>query len=105
MTELYMSKSVEVATRDSVTKAQIKLCKMLEVAQKSDARQLAAFMTHFICTNWGPVSKRDDFSSLSEENRKYCYENQWPPLSYLKEVEAYEKAMSDLGQKGKCAIM
>lgn len=105
--ELYLSKAVEVATRDSVTLCAIPLCGLLEVAQGADAQQLIKFMTHFLTTNFGPVSKRDEFAKLSKANRDYVEENQWPPKSYLKEVEEYEKAVAKLNKddKDKCSLM
>lgn len=38
------------------------------------------------------MSARSDFKKLSGENKKYVEEHQWPPVTYLRELEAYEKA-------------
>eukprot|EP00727_Mastigamoeba_balamuthi_P014118 m51a1_g9329 putative ras subfamily protein (768) ;mRNA; r:12553-15505 len=109
LAELYTSKAVEVATRDSVSQCEMQICALLEAAQDADAQQLVKFMQHFCCTNYGPVSQRKDFAKLSGANRSYIEENQWPPKSYLKQVEEYEKAMAKAkdGKSGKsdCSLM
>ena len=103
--ELYISKMVEKATAISVDKADIDVIGLLQFAQKCGANQLAAFCLHFISVNYGPMSKRSEWANLEGENLKYVEEHRWPPLSYLKEVEAYEKAIQKSGEDPKCAIM
>jgi len=105
--ELYISKAVEEATRDSVSQCELGLCGILEAAQQAGAQQLEAFMKHFCCTNFGPISQRADFAQLSSENKKYIDENQWPPKSYLQEVANYEKAIAKLQHGGNsgCRVM
>eukprot|EP01105_Mastigella_eilhardi_P003620 TRINITY_DN1474_c0_g2_i1.p1 TRINITY_DN1474_c0_g2~~TRINITY_DN1474_c0_g2_i1.p1 ORF type:complete len:691 (+),score=143.95 TRINITY_DN1474_c0_g2_i1:81-2153(+) len=106
LAELYTSKAVEVATRESVSQCALGLCALLESAQVADAQQLLKFMQHYLCTNFGPVTKREDFKSLSSANRHYLEENQWPPKSYLKQVEEYEKAKARLDkQDDGCCLM
>lgn len=38
------------------------------------------------------MSKRKEFKKLEGKNKAYVEEHQWPPVSYLKDLEAYEKA-------------
>jgi hypothetical protein len=47
------------------------------------------------------MSKRKEFKKLEGNNKKYVEDNQWPPLSYLKELEAYEKSHGNNNEKGK----
>lgn len=49
------------------------------------------------------MSKRPEFATLTGDNLKYVEENQWPPVSYLKQLEEYEKAVG--GKTDKCSIM
>jgi hypothetical protein len=64
---------------------------LLNLAARIDSKQLAGFLRHFFCVNYVAVSQRPDFAQLDKENREYILEHQWPPKSYFKEVEAYEK--------------
>lgn len=43
------------------------------------------------------MSKRKEFKNLEGRNKKYVEDNQWPPLSYLKQLEEYEKAIGKTG--------
>jgi len=90
--ELYVSKEVEVATTDGIENAQIDIIGLLELAQAHNANQLAGFCLHFISNNYEPMKKRKEWDSLSRKNRQYVEEHRWPPVSYLKELEEYEKA-------------
>ena len=36
------------------------------------------------------MSKRAEFRTLSAENLAHVTEHQWPPVSYLKEVQKYK---------------
>ena len=63
----------------------------------TSAKQLHAFLLHFISTNYGPVStihRTIGFDALSPENRSYVEEHKWPPQSYLDELAEYEKKMA-----------
>ena len=54
------------------------------------------------------MKKREEFKLLDGENLKYIEEHQWPPLSYLKELEEYEKLISKKGineKDAKCIVM
>jgi len=89
--ELYISKAVEVATKDDIAKADIDVIGLLLSAQECNAKQLSDFCLHFISSNYQPMKKRPEWELLIEENIKYVEEHQWPPVSYLKELEKYEK--------------
>jgi len=102
--ELYISKAVETATKDDIVKADIDIIGLLHVSQAHNANQLAQFCLHFIYSNYQLMKKREEWKTLEGENMKYIEENQWPPVSYLKELEVYEKL---IGAKSddKCSIM
>jgi len=91
--ELYISKAIDVACKDDIARADIDVIGILHTAQEHNAAQLAKFCLHFISTNYQPMSKREEFKLLTGENKKHVEEHQWPPLSYLKELEIYEKAI------------
>jgi len=103
--ELYISKDVEVATRVDIIKADIDVIGLLLVSQTHNAPQLAAFCSHFIYSNYQLMIKRPEWKSIEGENRKFMDEHQWPPVSYLKELEIYEKATGGKSDDKQCAIM
>ena len=103
--ELYISKMVEKATKDNIEKAEIDVIGLLLESQRQNALQLAAFCLHFISSNYQPFKKREEFKLLQEENLKHVEEHQWPPVSYLKELEVYEKEMAKFNKSDKCRIM
>eukprot|EP01127_Copromyxa_protea_P013061 TRINITY_DN3470_c0_g1_i1.p1 TRINITY_DN3470_c0_g1~~TRINITY_DN3470_c0_g1_i1.p1 ORF type:complete len:592 (-),score=112.57 TRINITY_DN3470_c0_g1_i1:19-1794(-) len=90
--ELYITKEVERATAEDIKNSDISVVDILLLSQQHGATQLEEFCLHFISSNYQPMSKRDDFNKLSGKNRDYVKENQWPPLSYLKELDEYNKA-------------
>jgi len=89
--ELYISKMIERACKTDITKADIDVIGLLHLAQSHNAKQLADFCLHFIATNYQPMKKRPEFETLKGDNLRWIEENQWPPVSYFKELEAYEK--------------
>ncbi|KAJ5068650.1 hypothetical protein M0811_02593 [Anaeramoeba ignava] len=108
--ELYISKIVEVATRNDIIKADIDVIGILVESQDANAQQLEKFCLHFISTNYGPMSQRDEWKNLKGNNLDYIEKNRWPPLKYLKEVEEYEKELKKLNSSnpnsaGKCFVM
>lgn len=103
--ELYISKTVEKATADKISVADIDVVDLLCSAQLYHANQLADFALHWLSVNYQPMKKRPEFTKLEGENLKYVEEHQWPPVSYLKELEVYEKAMAKHGGADKCSIM
>jgi len=76
----------------------------LQASQLCNANQLTAFCLHFVSVNYGPMKKRAEWKNLTGENLDYAEEHQWPPKSYLKELEAYEKLIGG-GKDEKCVIM
>jgi len=108
--ELFISKQVEVATANGIENAEIDVIGLLELSQAFNANQLAAFCLHFISNNYEPMSKRKEFKSLSTKNREYVEQHRWPPQSYIKELEAYDKAVRSNGgetsfNSEKCSVM
>jgi GTPase SAR1 family protein len=110
--ELYISKSIEKATTDAIEKADTDIINLLLCAQTHNAIQLSQFCLHFICTNYQPMKKRPEFSLLQGENLEHVEKNQWPPLSYWKELAEYENSVGikdgvskDIGKSGKCSVM
>jgi len=104
--ELYITKQVEVATANDITKADIDVIGLLLLSQIHNAPQLEKFCLHFISSNYQPMKKRQEWSKLKGDNSKYVEENQWPPKCYLEELEAYEKAIGKGGNsEEKCIVM
>jgi len=105
--ELYISKAVDRAVADGIKKAiekgDIDIVGLLPLSQDFNAPQLEKFMKHFLATNFQPIQARPEFHELSEDNRKYLEEHQWPPVSYLKAIAEYEKAVGKSG--GDCCVM
>jgi Rho family protein len=100
---------VEVATKDRIEKAEIDIIGLLAIAQGNNAPQLSNFLLHFLSTNFQTMKKRPEWKNMDPKNLKYVEENQWPPVSYLKELEEYEKAMArySLGTEAEknCSVM
>jgi len=105
--ELYITKQIEVATTNDITNSPIDIIGILLSAQQSNAKQLEMFCLHFISSNFQPMKKRPEWNSLKGNNIKYVEENQWPPVSYLKQLEQYEKekGISGSGDDEKCIMM
>jgi hypothetical protein len=68
-------------------------------------RSALAFCLHFIASNYQPMSKRPEFSTLADDNLEYIETNQWPPKSYLEELAVYEKAIKETDKDAKCICM
>jgi len=90
--ELKITKQVEVATADDITKADIDIIGILLASQLHGAKQLESFCLHFISSNYQPMKKRAEWEKLEGDNLKYVEDNQWPPKSYLDELSTYERA-------------
>ena len=103
--ELYISKEVDKATTDNIEKAEIDVIGLLIESQRQNANQLASFCLHFISTNYQPFLKRSEFKHLEGENLKFVQDHQWPPVSYLNQLEVYEKEMKAFNKDDKCVIM
>ncbi|KAK7482452.1 hypothetical protein BaRGS_00026269 [Batillaria attramentaria] len=101
--ELYITKEVDRSCSKNIEKSSIDVIGLLHTAQAYNARQLSNWCLHFISTNYIAFEKREEFSVLTGENRRHVNENRWPPLSYLQEVEEYEKKMAEAGEK--CVVM
>ncbi|XP_030348769.1 rho-related BTB domain-containing protein 2-like [Strigops habroptila] len=63
----------------------------LELTQFHNARQLAAWCRHYICTNYNSVCRRfpRHMKFMSPENRAHFERHRWPPVWYLKEEDLY----------------
>ncbi|GFR84194.1 rho-related protein racA-like [Elysia marginata] len=96
--ELYISKEVDRACRDRIERAEIDVVGLLNMANIFNAKQLTTFCLHFISTNYDAFSKRKEFPNLEPEDRKYLEEHRWPPLSYMIEVEEFEKELAKRGE-------
>jgi len=102
--ELFATKMIERRTKDDIIKADVDIVGMLAIAQESKATQLASFCLHFLSTNYQLMKQRAEFSQLSAANLKHVEDHQWPPVSYFRELEAYNKKMG-IKDKDKCLLM
>jgi len=102
--ELFATKMIERRTKDDIIKADVDIIGMLAIAQQSKAIQLAAFCLHFLSTNYQLMKQRVEFAQLSAANLKHVEDHQWPPVSYFRELEAYNKKMG-IKDKDKCLLM
>jgi len=102
--ELFATKMIERRTKDDIIKADVDIIGMLAVAQQCNAKQLEAFCLHFLSTNYQLMKQRAEFAQLSAANLKHVETNQWPPVSYFRELEAYNKKMG-IKDKDKCSLM
>mmetsp|Transcript_4259 Transcript_4259/g.6706 ORF Transcript_4259/g.6706 Transcript_4259/m.6706 type:complete len:1197 (-) Transcript_4259:91-3681(-) len=100
--ELYITKLIDRAVTDQIEKSTVDVVGILNTARSHNAHQLVGFCRHFIASVFHPMSKRAEFKNLCKEDLDHVTANQWPPISYLKEVEKYERAVA--AQKN-CSIM
>lgn len=101
--ELYITKEVDRSVVKQIEKAEIDVVGLLLTAQTCNAIQLAKWCLFFIASNYLAFVKRQEFTQLLGENKEYVEENRWPPVSYLKEVEEYQKKYGN--KEDKCVIM
>jgi len=102
--ELYLTKVVEKETTNDIIKAQIDVIGLLHIAQKHNAKQLTAFLLHFVSANYQLMKQRKEFATLEGETLKHVEANQWPPKNYLKEVAEYEKLVKGTSSENTCVI-
>jgi len=67
--------------------------------QIHNAVQLERWALFFISSNYEAFKNRKEFSLLEGANKEHVEMNQWPPVSYLCEVEKYE--LTKTGEKYK----
>ncbi|XP_044285504.1 rho-related BTB domain-containing protein 2-like [Varanus komodoensis] len=69
----------------------------LEMTQFHNARQLAAWCLHHICTNYNSVCRRfpREMKSMSAENQAHFERHRWPPVWYLKEEDRYLRSQKE----------
>ncbi|XP_033732154.1 rho-related protein racA-like [Pecten maximus] len=102
--EVFVTNEMNKRVKNSQEKADMDVLGLLHTSQNYNAEQLSSWCLHFISANYTSFKNRKELSSLKEENKTYIEENQWPPLSYLREVEEYERDFkSDCYSK--CAIL
>ena len=72
-----------------------------------NAKQLVTWLLHFVSSNYMALENRKEFQSLKPEHLEHCKEHRWPPLSYLNEVEEYEKKLKAQGRStdSGCVVM
>ena len=73
--------------------------------QLHNAEQLVNWCRFFIASNYEPFKARKEFSLLQGAHKEYVEEHRWPPVSYIKEVEEYEKLMAEANASDKCVVM
>ena len=79
--------------------------------QAHNAKQLSRWCLHFIATNFSVFESTEEFDLVQGDNRDYVTEHRWPPLSYLKAQEEFEKKVksskfnSSKFNSSKCNIM
>ncbi|KAM8940121.1 rho-related BTB domain-containing protein 2-like [Pelodytes ibericus] len=63
----------------------------LEIAQFHNAKQLADWCLHFICTNYNSVCRKfpREMKYIAPENKRHFECCRWPPVWYLKEEDRY----------------
>ncbi|XP_031751066.1 rho-related BTB domain-containing protein 2-like isoform X1 [Xenopus tropicalis] len=63
----------------------------LEMAQFHNAKQLADWCLHYICTNYNSVCRKfpREMKYMSPENKSHFERHRWPPVWYLKEEDRY----------------
>ncbi|XP_052093065.1 rho-related protein racA-like isoform X2 [Mytilus californianus] len=73
----------------------------LLTAQVYNAEQLTRWCLHTISTNYDKFNNTEQFSQLSDKTKKHIETHRWPPLSYLQEMEKFERRRT----RRKCSIL
>nr|XP_033810395.1 rho-related BTB domain-containing protein 2-like isoform X2 [Geotrypetes seraphini] len=69
----------------------------LEMAQFHNAKQLADWCLHYICTNYNSVCRKfpRDMKYMAPENKAHFEKYRWPPVWYLKEEDRYLRSKKE----------
>ncbi|XP_041095803.1 rho-related BTB domain-containing protein 1-like isoform X1 [Polyodon spathula] len=69
----------------------------LEMAQFHNAKQLATWCLHHICTNYNSICRRfhKEMKAMSAENQRHFEKQRWPPVWYLKEEDSYLRSRKE----------
>ncbi|MBN3308536.1 RHBT2 protein, partial [Amia calva] len=69
----------------------------LEMAQFHNAKQLAAWCLHHICTNYNSVCRKfpKEMKAMSPENQRHFEKQRWPPVWFLKEEDRYLRSQKE----------
>ncbi|XP_058044501.1 rho-related BTB domain-containing protein 1 isoform X2 [Ahaetulla prasina] len=91
--------TVQALTRTAMSGVCIEgevLC-VLEIAQFHNAKQLAAWCLHYICTNYNSVCSkfRKEIKMKSPDNQEYFEKHRWPPIWYLKEEDHFQRVKKE----------
>ena len=106
--ELALTKHVEKETANCIARSSVDLPELLRIAHAHNAKQLVGWCLHFISTNYSVFETKGDIQRLDEDHATYVIDHRWPPVSYIREMEEYQKkysgeAPSESGTK--CMIM
>ncbi|XP_060077243.1 rho-related protein racA-like [Ylistrum balloti] len=103
MCELYITKQVERSVTKQIKHANIDVIGVLLASQVYNAHQLTAWCLHFISSNYTAFKHRSDFYQLKGDNLELVTKNQWPPVSYLKQIAEYQIEWT--GNDVECSLM
>ncbi|XP_067087550.1 rho related BTB domain containing 4 isoform X2 [Osmerus mordax] len=69
----------------------------LELAQFHNAKQLAAWCLHHICTNYNSVCRKfpKEMKNMSPDNQRHFEKQRWPPVWFLKEEDRYLRSQKE----------
>ncbi|XP_029451228.1 rho-related BTB domain-containing protein 2-like isoform X2 [Rhinatrema bivittatum] len=69
----------------------------LEMAQFHNAKQLADWCLHYICTNYNSVCRKfpREMKYMAPENKAHFEKYRWPPVWYLKEEDRYLRSKKE----------
>ncbi|KAM6442591.1 rho-related BTB domain-containing protein 1 isoform 1-T1 [Liasis olivaceus] len=91
--------TVQALTRTAMSGASIdgEVLYVLEIAQFHNAKQLAAWCLHYICTNYNSVCSkfRKEIKMKSPDNQEYFEKHRWPPIWYLKEEDHFQRVKKE----------
>lgn len=91
--ESIITKDISKNFADRKVKRDTNVIGVLQMSQNYNAVQLTNWCLHYISTRYKFFKNQKEFSSLSADNKAYIEENRWPPLSYLHQLEEYERTI------------
>lgn len=96
--ELCVIEEVNKSVVKTIEGTDVDVVRLLQASQNHNADQLSNWCLHFLSTNYTVLKNKKEFSSLTDDNRTYIEENQWPPLSYLRDLKEYKR------ERNKCSL-
>ena len=99
--ELQITKLVDAAITDSISKSDVDVVSLLNAASAYNAPQLESWCLFFLAKNFVALNQSSDtwLDKVSCAHKKHIQEHRWPPVSYLNAVEKHKAEHAEWEEK------